>query len=121
MQRSYLWRLERYLGILWLSVAGCQASTRRNPQESAPPIIVQANHLPDGGFGDLDHDGVLDPDDNCVATVNPDQIDRDGDRVGDACDVCPDVFDPSQEDHDGDGIGDACQCDGDEEPEIQID
>ncbi len=46
-------------------------------------------------------------DDNCPATPNPDQADRDGDGHGDACDVCPDVQD-GQADADGDGRGDAC-------------
>jgi hypothetical protein len=36
---------------------------------------------------DRDHDGVLDPVDNCPETHNPDQIDRDGDDRGDRCDA----------------------------------
>ncbi len=39
---------------------------------------------------DLDHDGVCDCDDNCVAIYNPDQADRDHDNIGDVCDLCPD-------------------------------
>ncbi|APU68882.1 hypothetical protein GRFL_2158 [Christiangramia flava JLT2011] len=45
---------------------------------------------------DTDHDGILDVDDNCVSTPNPDQADMDGDGIGDVCD-----------DSDGDGLVDA--------------
>ena len=37
---------------------------------------------------DVDEDGVLDSDDNCVDTANPDQSDIDQDGDGDACDPC---------------------------------
>ena len=37
---------------------------------------------------DVDEDGVLDSDDNCVDIANPDQIDIDLDGDGDACDPC---------------------------------
>jgi len=43
-----------------------------------------------GGFiqliGDLDGDGVADPDDNCLKVPNPDQLDSDGDGLGNMCD-----------------------------------
>lgn len=42
---------------------------------------------------DTDADGVRDPQDNCVAVVNPDQANGDKDALGDACDT----------DHDNDG------------------
>jgi hypothetical protein len=58
---------------------------------------------------DPDNDGIFDPNDNCPATYNPDQIDSDGDGVGDLCDNCPNVSNPDQKDSDGDGIGDACE------------
>ena len=37
---------------------------------------------------DLDGDGIVDDDDNCVGVENPDQLDIDGDGAGDACDPC---------------------------------
>ena len=37
---------------------------------------------------DLDGDGIVDDDDNCVGVENPDQLDIDGDGDGDACDAC---------------------------------
>lgn len=59
---------------------------------------------------DLDHDGFIDPYDNCDDVANALQEDADGDGVGDACDNCVDVKNPGQQDADGDDIGDACQA-----------
>ena len=49
---------------------------------------------------DDDGDGVLDTEDNCPVTPNPDQSDADQDGVGDLCDV----------DSDGDGDPDVTDC-----------
>jgi hypothetical protein len=63
----------------------------------------------DAGPGsDVDGDGVLDTDDNCVDVINPEQWDEDADQLGDRCDVCPHVPDPGQLDADTDGVGDGC-------------
>ena len=68
---------------------------------------------------DMDGDGIMDADDNCVSIFNPirpldngEQADFDGDGVGDECDVCPigGDADPSTcimvdpNDRDGDGV-----------------
>ena len=37
---------------------------------------------------DVDEDGVLDSDDNCIDIANPNQADIDFDGAGDACDPC---------------------------------
>lgn len=88
----------------------------------------QVNHCDIGAFeveqavGDTDGDGVLNSNDNCPITPNPDQADIDGDTIGDVCDPdrdgdgvsnendnCPDISNPDQADSDGDGIGDVCE------------
>lgn len=73
--------------------------------------------------GDEDGDGVLNFEDNCPYTSNPDQSDVDNDSIGDLCDDsdndgiididdnCPDLYNPLQEDDDGDGIGNPCDTD----------
>ncbi len=73
---------------------------------------------------DKDGDGVLNAEDNCVNTSNPDQEDLDGDGIGDTCDDdidgdgflnandnCPTTPNADQEDTDNDGVGDLCETD----------
>ncbi len=60
------------------------------------------------GF-DVDGDGILNEDDNCPETDNPDQEDTDEDGIGNACDNCPNAYNPDQIDSDDDGTGDACE------------
>ncbi len=52
--------------------------------------------MPDVCVNDQDRDGVLDPVDNCLTVVNPDQADLDRDGAGDLCD----------DDDNGDGFAD---------------
>ena len=77
---------------------------------------------------DIDGDGVVNVDDNCVTVANPSQADADGDGAGDACDAtprgadldadgvgslddnCPAAANPLQADTDADGAGDACDA-----------
>jgi len=61
-------------------------------------------------FLDSDDDNILDDEDNCPHTPNPDQADNDADSIGDACDNCPDVPNPDQVDSDNDDYGVACDC-----------
>jgi hypothetical protein len=64
---------------------------------------------------DMDEDGVLDADDNCLEVKNPDQTDGDGDSIGDVCDACP--SDPDN-DMDKDAVcGDVDNCPSDPNPE----
>lgn len=57
---------------------------------------------------DVDGDGVVNRDDNCLNVANADQADGDGDGFGNACDNCPAVSNSNQKDIDGNGIGDVC-------------
>jgi len=40
---------------------------------------------------DIDDDGILNGEDNCVSNHNPNQADVDNDQIGDACDPCNDL------------------------------
>jgi probable HAF family extracellular repeat protein len=57
---------------------------------------------------DTDGDGVVDDQDNCPATSNPNQADCNDDGVGDACELAAGASDINQ-----DGVPDNCQCLGD--------
>jgi MYXO-CTERM domain-containing protein len=56
--------------------------------------------------GDADADGIVNAEDNCFETANPDQANADGDGLGDVCDPCPA---DALGDSDGDGL-----CDSDD-------
>jgi len=54
---------------------------------------------------DTDNDGILDSNDNCPNTPNPDQLDTDGDGIGNVCDSTPN----GDDDNDGvDNLVDLC-------------
>ncbi|CAL2102639.1 Regulator [Tenacibaculum sp. 190130A14a] len=70
---------------------------------------------------DRDKDGIVNVQDNCPDTANPDQADNDKDGIGDICDDdddndgvkdindnCPLTANPDQKDTDNDGMGDVC-------------
>ncbi len=88
-----------------------------------PPL--SAENLPAPCRFDSDGDGVLDHEDNCPDTHNPDQADSDGDGMGDGCDSDDDndgvadtddafPLDPAEStDTDGDGIGNNADPDDD--------
>ena len=75
---------------------------------------------------DRDNDGVPNASDNCIGSVNSNQLDTDGDASGDACDLdddsdlvldaadnCPLSPNADQADFDRDGIGNSCDFDDD--------
>lgn len=91
-------------------------------------LDLRANILWYLGQADVDHDYVLDAEDNCVDLANTMQDDADSDGVGDICDHCPadadddgdgdtfcadvdncpNVLNYNQADADADGVGDVC-------------
>jgi hypothetical protein len=92
-------------------------------------------------FADADSDGIIDPEDNCIDTPNPEQEDADNDGIGDACDACPDdadndadadgicgdidncplISNENQLDFDADGLGDECDDDDDNDGVVDAD
>ena len=92
---------------------GAAASNNRlyaagGASNSGPLASVETFSLSCVNNTDSDGDGVVDLEDNCPTTPNPDQADTDGDGAGNACDACP--LD-AQNDADGDGVcGDVDSC-----------
>ncbi|MBM4352172.1 MAG: hypothetical protein FJ109_00005 [Deltaproteobacteria bacterium] len=65
-----------------------QASEEDGPSVPDGTALPDETALPDTPKpppGDLDGDGILDPDDNCPLVPNPDQLDADNSGYGDAC------------------------------------
>jgi len=102
----------------------------RSLNNTAPLLTICTDGDGDG-YGDPGYPENECPDDNCVATFNPNQSDQDNDGTGDACDDCTDpdedglgipgltaqtcpedncswVYNPNQIDTDADEVGDAC-------------
>ena len=67
-----------------------------NNNGKCPPETMAEIQLSLLDLDDADGDGVLDGQDNCPNTANPDQADIDGDNIGDVCD----------DDNDNDGMAD---------------
>ena len=82
---------------------------------------VDGNGKGDACEDDMDHDGVLNVNDNCPEVPNPKQTDSDRDRIGDACDNCPKVNNPNQEDENGNFIGDPCDVGADKDKDGVVD
>ncbi|KAK7115738.1 cartilage oligomeric matrix protein-like [Littorina saxatilis] len=80
-----------------------------NPDQTDTDI----DGLGDNCDPDIDNDGILNANDNCVRKANTDQIDSDGDGVGDACDNCVFVPNENQFDVDNDLVGDLCDSNND--------
>lgn len=66
---------------------------------------------PDPMILDVDFDGVLDENDNCIDAPNLDQADEDDDGRGDVCDNCPHIDNADQANADGDLVGNVCDPD----------
>ena len=71
-------------------------------------MLVSCQDTDSFGSGDIDGDGVVNRQDNCLLLHNPDQLDSDQDRWGNRCDNCPLLLNVAQQDSDHDGIGDLC-------------
>lgn len=73
--------------VVILNVFGCLSETEG--------MSEQSNCLAEIDRGcnivDLDHDGIINTEDNCLGVYNPDQADYDQDGYGDVCDTCPNI------------------------------
>jgi hypothetical protein len=88
--------------------------------ENKKDVLTVTSILSNTG-SDSDGDGVLDVNDNCPSSYNPDQNDSDSNGEGDVCedsdgdgvldfeDNCKYIPNPNQEDADEDGEGDVCE------------
>ena len=102
---------ERLIGFYTFQAFQVEASLR-------PQLVVLTSdgEVPD----DVDGDGVLNVEDNCLNDPNTDQADFDEDGWGDVCDNCSEVYNDARDllnlqvDTDQDGYGDACDCDLDQ-------
>ena len=57
-----------------------------------PKQIYQVNQININDMNpDIDDDGILNGEDNCVDVYNPDQLDIDSDQLGNMCDPCNDL------------------------------
>jgi hypothetical protein len=75
-------------------------------------LTIHTGNVAVANLSDLDGDGVLDINDNCIMAVNAGQEDAgDGDGVGDACDNCTTIANTDQRDTNGDGFGNRCDAD----------
>ncbi|HIP36391.1 MAG TPA: hypothetical protein EYG85_06020 [Crocinitomix sp.] len=92
----------RYLG------GAALVSGNNNNCVSIPVIIISCKVSQQ----DIDNDGVINTNDNCQDTSNPNQEDTDSDGIGDVCDNCPDDANPAQADANNNGIGDICEASG---------
>ena len=67
------------------------------------------NRLGDACDDDIDNDGIINEEDNCIGKSNSDQLDTDGDTIGDRCDNCPKDKNKNQIDINQNLIGDICE------------
>ncbi len=75
---------------------GGQMFTVTTDKNGQAEIVIReaGNYIIKVSYQDTDNDGVIDIEDNCKFTYNPDQLDADGDRIGDVCDCDPKIPNP---------------------------